>query len=154
MLVHGFETAFGKIHAAEAEDKITHIFLPGDILPVEMELQATPLLKETEQQIKAYLKGMLKTFSLPIDPHGTVFMKRVWEGLINVPYGEVRSYADIAEAIGAPKACRAVGLANNRNPIPILIPCHRVVGKNGTLTGYRGGLDLKKALLDLEAACK
>ncbi len=154
MIIRGFDTEIGKIHVAESDNKIFRLFLPVDTLPGETEVRATPLLREAEDQIKAYLKGKLKAFSLPLNPQGTSFMKNVWKSLLLIPYGEMSSYQEIAEEIGAPKACRAVGLANNRNPIPILIPCHRVVGKNGALTGYRGGLEIKKALLALEAAFK
>jgi methylated-DNA-[protein]-cysteine S-methyltransferase len=91
-------------------------------------------------------------FALPLDPQGTEFQKRVWRQLETIPYGEIRSYSQIAAAIDAPKAVRAVGAANGSNPIPIVIPCHRVIGANGKLVGYGGGLPLKRRLLDLESA--
>lgn len=97
-----------------------------------------------------YLAGKLKDFKLPLAPAGTEFMLRVWESLRAIPYGETRSYQEIAQSVGNKKASRAVGLANNRNPIPIIIPCHRVIGANGKLTGYRGGLEIKAHLLELE----
>lgn len=101
-------------------------------------------------QLEEYLAGERKRFDLPLCPQGTAFQKKVWEALCTIPYGQTRSYADIAVQIGDPKACRAVGMANNRNPIAILVPCHRVIGKNGDLTGYAGGLEIKRRLLDLE----
>ncbi|APZ49300.1 hypothetical protein BW721_06190 [Jeotgalibaca sp. PTS2502] len=115
-----------------------------------MEEKATPLLMETERQITDYFKGKLTQFNLPLDTNGTVFQEQVWQALRDIPYGQVRSYQDIAIAIGNPKAVRAVGGANNRNPISIVTPCHRVIGKNGSLVGYGGGVDVKQSLLELE----
>ncbi|MDO5305693.1 MAG: methylated-DNA--[protein]-cysteine S-methyltransferase, partial [bacterium] len=89
-------------------------------------------------------------FNLKLAPKGTPFQKKVWAELLKIPYGKTVSYQDIAVSIGNPDACRAVGMANNKNPIPIFIPCHRVIGKNGNLTGYAGGLDCKQALLEIE----
>ena len=102
------------------------------------------------KQLEEYFSGTRKSFSLPMAPVGTQFMQDVWQALVTIPYGEVRSYRDIAKAIGNPKACRAVGMANNRNPLPIIIPCHRVIGANGKLVGYAGGLGCKEKLLALE----
>lgn len=110
----------------------------------------TELIKKTFAEIEEYLDGKRKTFDIPTNPKGTVFQKKVWEELKKIPYGKTASYGEIAEKIGNPKAQRAVGLANNKNPVPIIIPCHRVIGKNGSLTGYAYGLDVKKTLLDLE----
>jgi len=101
-------------------------------------------------QLQDYFSGKRKDFSLQIKPKGTPFQQNVWAALQNIPYGQTASYGDIARNINNPKACRAVGMANKRNPIPIIIPCHRVIGKDGSLTGFGGGLDLKKQLLDLE----
>lgn len=101
-------------------------------------------------QIQEYFSGSRKVFDLPLSPKGTPFQKLVWQELRRIPYGEVRTYGQIAAAIGHPKAARAVGQAANRNPLWILIPCHRVVGKNGNLTGYAGGLTMKQTLLELE----
>ena len=101
-------------------------------------------------QLEEYFSGKRSSFSLPMAPAGTQFMQDVWQALVTIPYGEVRSYRDIAKAIGNPKACRAVGMANNRNPLPIIIPCHRVIGANGKLVGYAGGLGCKEKLLALE----
>jgi methylated-DNA-[protein]-cysteine S-methyltransferase len=103
-------------------------------------------------QLDAYFAGGLTRFTISLAPQGTAFQKRVWAALQEIPYGETESYGQLAERIGSPGAARAVGLANGKNPIGILIPCHRVVGSNGNLTGYGGGLDRKKQLLDLELA--
>lgn len=103
------------------------------------------------EQFGAYFAGDLKTFDLPLAPNGSEFQLRVWAALRDIPYGETRTYGEIAAAIGSPKASRAVGLANGRNPIGIVVPCHRVIGADGSLTGYGGGIERKRALLDLEA---
>lgn len=103
------------------------------------------------RQLDEYFAGTRTTFDFPLRLQGTPFQEKVWAALWDIPYGETRSYQQIAQAIGQPKACRAVGMANHRNPIYIVVPCHRVVGANGALTGYGGGLDMKKALLELEA---
>ena len=112
--------------------------------------QETPLIKEACRQLSEYLKGERKIFDLPLNPKGTNFQKCVWRALCDIPYGETRTYKQIAEAIGNPKAVRAVGMANNRNPITIIVPCHRVIGANGKLVGYGGGLEMKEFLLRLE----
>ncbi len=101
-------------------------------------------------QLQEYLDGKRKTFTVALDFRGTAFQNSVWQALFEIPYGEMRSYAEIAERIGNPKAVRAVGTANGMNPIPIVVPCHRVIGKNNTLTGFRGGLQMKEELLHLE----
>ena len=107
---------------------------------------------EVIRQLRAYFRGERKEFDLPLAPEGTEFQLRVWNRLRTIPYGETISYAQLAERIGNPKAVRAVGLANGSNPIPIIIPCHRVIGSDGSLTGFGGGLPTKKMLLELE--CK
>jgi len=112
--------------------------------------QETPLLKQAIAQLKEYFAGARKTFDVPLSFKGTPFQAKDWKALLTIPYGETRSYKQIAELIGSPKACRAVGLANNRNPISIIIPCHRVIGSDGKLVGYGGGLDIKERLLALE----
>lgn len=108
------------------------------------------LLRDAIRQLREYFDGRLRRFDLPLDPQGTEFQKRVWRELLTIPFGEVRSYSQIAGAIGAPKAVRAVGAANGANPLPIVVPCHRVIGANGKLVGYGGGLPLKQRLLALE----
>lgn len=108
--------------------------------------------KAAADQLDAYFAGERTAFDLPLAPRGSEFQQRVWAGLLEIPYGQTESYGELAERIGSPGAARAVGLANGKNPIGIVIPCHRVVGANGSLTGYGGGLDRKKQLLDLELA--
>ena len=109
-----------------------------------------PVLAETERQLRAYFADTLKTFTVPLDFKGTDFQKSVWQALLTIPFGETRSYGQIARQIGRPTAYRAVGAANGRNPISIIAPCHRVVGSDGGLTGFAGGLAAKERLLDLE----
>lgn len=109
-----------------------------------------PVLAGLSAQLTAYFEGSLQQFSIPLDLRGTPFQVDVWQALQTIPYGEVRSYADIARTIGRPRAVRAVGMANHDNPVPIVVPCHRVIGSNRKLTGYGGGLDLKERLLGLE----
>jgi methylated-DNA-[protein]-cysteine S-methyltransferase len=113
---------------------------------------ANELLHDTANQLKDYFAGKLRVFRIPLDMQGTDFQKSVWRELGAIPYGETRSYAQIAEAVGRPKAVRAVGAANGGNPVAIVVPCHRVIGSSGKLTGYGGGLPLKKRLLELEGA--
>lgn len=108
------------------------------------------IFKETIRQLRAYFAGELEEFDLPLAPEGTPFQLGVWRRLCEIPYGETISYGDLARRIGNPNASRAVGLANGSNPIPIVIPCHRVIGSNGKLTGYGGGLPIKEKLLALE----
>jgi O-6-methylguanine DNA methyltransferase len=115
------------------------------------ECATNPLLREAIGQLRAYFAGELRDFDLTLDMQGTAFQKRVWGELLHIPYGETRSYSFVAKTIGAPKAVRAVGAANGQNPIPIVVPCHRVIGAGGSLVGYGGGLPLKRLLLDLEA---
>ncbi|MDR2964184.1 MAG: methylated-DNA--[protein]-cysteine S-methyltransferase [Treponema sp.] len=112
----------------------------------------TPLIKKTVQQLDEYFSKKRKTFNLPLSLNGTEFQLKVWNTLQKIPYGETCSYGELAKMIGNPKASRAVGMANNKNPVVIIIPCHRVIGADGSLTGYAGGLDIKKILLGLETA--
>jgi methylated-DNA-[protein]-cysteine S-methyltransferase len=108
------------------------------------------ILKKAELQLEEYLSGKRKDFDLPLDPRGTEFQKRVWEQLTKIPYGQTRSYKDIAKALNQESASRAVGSANGQNPLSIIVPCHRVISSNGSLGGYAGGLGIKEALLSLE----
>jgi methylated-DNA-[protein]-cysteine S-methyltransferase len=144
-----YHTPLGKIAIAENEGAITNLYFEKEI-PEGAPFHETKLLKKAGEQLHNYFLGELKEFDIPLAPTGTDFMKNVWESLCHIPYGETRSYQQIAESIGNKKASRAVGLANNRNPIPIFIPCHRVIGANGKLVGYGGGLEIKSFLLDLE----
>jgi len=107
-------------------------------------------MRELALQLQAYFAGKLRRFDIPLDMTGTPFQKRVWSHLETIPFGETRSYMQVAKAIGAVKAVRAVGAANGSNPVPIVVPCHRVIGSSGKLVGYGGGLELKKRLLELE----
>jgi methylated-DNA-[protein]-cysteine S-methyltransferase len=110
-----------------------------------------PVLLETERQLQEYFAGRRREFALPLHFRGTEFQRRVWNALLTIPYGQTRSYAQIARQIGCPTAVRAVGAANGRNPLSIIAPCHRVVGSNGKLTGFAGGLEAKARLLSLES---
>ena len=111
-----------------------------------------PALSACAKQLREYFAGERRSFDLPLSPTGTEFQKNVWAALKAIPYGKLRSYRDIAESLDNPKAVRAVGAANGRNPIPIVVPCHRVIGSDGSLTGFAGGLEAKKVLLKLEGA--
>jgi methylated-DNA-[protein]-cysteine S-methyltransferase len=113
---------------------------------------STSVMRETIRQLRLYFAGELRQFDLPLELIGTDFQKRVWNALLTIPYGETRSYTEIALQIGAPRAVRAVGAANGRNPIPIIVPCHRVIGASGSLVGFGGGLEWKRKLLDLEGS--
>ncbi len=144
------ETSIGKIGIAEDTGKITNVYFATDIIPPALELEETALLRDAFQQLNAYLKGTLKAFSLPIAPAGTIFRQQVWQLLANIPYGTTATYKDIAIALGNPQSVRAVGQANHQNPIPLFIPCHRIIGMNGKLVGYRGGLAIKAKLLEIE----
>ena len=150
MKLHLQNTFIGTVGIAEHDGCITNLYFEQDKLPVGIERGETTGLHEAFRQLNSYLEGNLTTFSLPLAPAGTPFMRAVWQFLSTLPYGATASYRDVAVSIGNPLAARAVGMANHRNPLPILIPCHRVIGKDGKLTGYRGGLRLKKMLLDLE----
>ncbi len=116
-----------------------------------VENKTHPILLESEQQLQAYFAGKRKSFALNLDVKGTDFQKKVWQALLTIPFGETRSYGQIAEQIGNPKASRPVGVASGKNPISIIAPCHRVIGSSGKLTGFAGGLEAKAYLLDLES---
>jgi methylated-DNA-[protein]-cysteine S-methyltransferase len=110
-----------------------------------------PVLLEAEAQLRAYFAGELERFDLPLAPRGTPFQLSVWDALLEIPYGSTTTYSELAAAIGRPSACRAVGAANGRNPLAVIVPCHRVIGAAGGLTGYGGGVERKRLLLALEA---
>ena len=154
MPLYFYPTTIGRIGIAEDDGRITHVFFATDDIPPSPMISETRIIREAAEQLRGYLAGELRVFSLPLAPLGTEFMRGVWQQLAAIPYGHTASYQDIAIAAGNAKAVRAVGMANQRNPIPIFIPCHRVIGKNGLLTGYRGGLALKRQLLDLEGGGK
>lgn len=141
----------GELYIFEEDNKIVQIstsYTPAKECKEEM----YELLSNTVGQLNEYFAGTRKTFSIPLDMRGTEFQKRVWNALLEIPYGETWSYKQLAEFINNPKAVRAVGGANHNNPIMIIVPCHRVIGSNGSLTGYAGGLDMKEHLLNLERA--
>jgi len=144
-----YETIIGKITITECDLQITSIDF-GESDAKQSTREETPLMKEAGKELEEYFKGTRKTFTLPLSLKGTPFQKKVWQVLMTIPYGKTMTYKQVAEAIGNPKACRAVGLANNRNPIPIIVPCHRVIGSNGKLVGYAGGLHIKEKLLEME----
>ncbi len=150
MIISFQQTVIGRIGIAESNGVITNLFFSTDKVSQQAEIGETELIREAFRQLQAYLSGELRIFSLPVVPAGTPFMQRVWQTLSAIPYGTTLTYLQIAVAVENPLAARAVGMANNRNPVPIFIPCHRVIGINGSLTGYRGGLGLKKWLLELE----
>lgn len=148
-----YETVLGPIHIAEEDGVITRLDFYTDTDKEALnreEMQETPLLRQAYAQLEEYLAGERRTFALPLAPKGTPFQKRVWQALLEIPYGQTTSYGEIAKKAGSPKGARAVGMANNKNPIAIIIPCHRVIGKNGALVGYGGGLDKKQVLLKIE----
>ena len=134
----------------EESGAITRIFFAQETSLPGFELAESPLIGKAGAQLDEYFSGKTKTFDLPLNPKGTDFQLSVWKALGTIPYCQTCSYKHIAGQINNPKACRAVGLANNKNPIVIVIPCHRVIGSNNTLTGYGGGLELKQQLLQLE----
>lgn len=150
MSIYFYNTIIGTLGISEKNNSISAVYFADRFKPVENDIGETALIKEAAAQLNSYLTGRLQRFSLPLAPEGTDFMRRVWLELQKIPYGQTATYGQIAKRIGNEKACRAVGMANNRNPIPIIIPCHRVIGANGKLVGFGGGLDLKQKLLDIE----
>lgn len=151
-LVHqsAMETQFGKLVISEDGEGICEAIFYRDGLPEDFQDEETELLREAKRQLAEYFEGNRKQFELPLSLHGTQFQVEDWKALCTIPYGETRSYGEIARQIGRPKAFRAVGMANHNNPVSIIVPCHRVIGSDGSLVGYGGGLDIKKYLLDLE----
>ena len=146
-----YNTKIGEIAIEENGLAITRLYFVNKDLEKEVEIkEETALMKKAIKEIKEYLEGKRNSFDLPLEPEGTEFQKMVWNVLREIPYGETRSYGEIAKLIGNEKASRAVGMANNKNPIMIIIPCHRVIGVNGKLVGYAGGLDVKEKLLNME----
>lgn len=157
-----YETKLGKLFIAEDGQGIAEVSIVKDaMLPdventsgrdelTSCEIEETPLIRQAIKELMEYFDGKRKEFGISLNPKGTDFQKKVWEALRTIPYGETRSYKQIAEAVGNKNASRAVGMANHYNPIMCIIPCHRVIGVNGSLVGYAGGLDTKAALLSLE----
>jgi methylated-DNA-[protein]-cysteine S-methyltransferase len=145
-----FNYKFCNLFIAEEDDAVCCVSFCREKIPKNFEKGETPLIKKAVKQLDEYFNNKRQIFDLPLIQHGTDFQVKVWKALQTIPYGETRSYGEIAAMIGNPKACRAVGMANNRNPIAIIVPCHRVIGHDGSLTGYAGGLKIKQKLLDLE----
>ncbi|MDO4482106.1 MAG: methylated-DNA--[protein]-cysteine S-methyltransferase [Bacillota bacterium] len=158
-----FESPVGELYAAEKDGSITMIGHKesaeryfrksgsgGSGIPENAERRRTEVIERAVFQLNEYFEGKRKKFDLPLAPEGTDFQLKDWKALCEIPYGETRSYRDIAEAIDCPGGYRAVGMANNRNPIMIVIPCHRVIGANGSMVGYGGGIPVKQYLIELE----
>ncbi len=141
------QSPLGPLTLTASEAALTGISFGGAEETTET---ASPVLEQAARELAEYFDGKRRTFTVPLAPEGTAFQKSVWDELRKIPYGETVSYGDIAARLGKPGAAVAVGQANSRNPIPIIIPCHRVIGTNGKLVGYTGGLHIKKALLAVE----
>ncbi len=150
------ESPIGKLLVAASEQGLRYVYFKNDgPLPQkkdEVWIESAEKVRPYEDQLQAYFRGELRDFTCKLDLVGTEFQKQCWNALLRIPYGATCSYGDIARQIGRPQAFRAVGMANHDNPIPIIVPCHRVLGANGTLTGYGGGLGTKEKLLRLEGA--
>lgn len=154
MIYRSMTSPIGQLLLAGDDTGLRYVGFPqgkGKVEPQDGWRETEDGLKETMQQLNEYFAGERKIFELKLNPHGTDFQLRVLEQLIKIPYGETRSYGDIARSLDNPGASRAVGAANGRNPIPIIIPCHRVIGENGSLTGFGGGMETKRYLLELES---
>jgi methylated-DNA-[protein]-cysteine S-methyltransferase len=143
-------TPIGALRLVSSGDALVELSLPGTFIN-RSQSGADPVLEEAAAQLRAYFSGQLRDFDLPLAPHGTPFQQRVWRALRQIPYGRTCSYSEIAALIDEPGKARAVGVANGRNPIAIIIPCHRVIGADGDLVGYGGGLKTKRWLLELES---
>ena len=156
MISKRFNTKIGILTAYAENDKLVAIEWPAETrAPLSLaqytEKESDDFLCLVEDQIKEYLQGERKEFDIPFKMQGSSFQKAVWKELLKIPYGETRTYGEIAKALGNPNASRAVGAANGRNPLSIVVPCHRVIGANGSMTGFAGGVSLKKKLLSFEA---
>lgn len=146
-----YDFEIGRLAIADNGQTITHLLFNHSDIPHGLEQRETELIARTAEELREYMACERTVFTIPIAPSGTDFRMAVWRALLTIPYGETRSYKEIAEQVGSPRAYRAVGMANNRNPISIIIPCHRVIGADGSLVGYGGGMEIKKRLLDLES---
>lgn len=149
---YDYNGLIGKYCLVEKDERLVRLWLGNRIslVPEEIEIKETPLIREAKSQLDAYFAKRLQTFDLPLAPEGSVFQMKVWELLKSIPYGNAITYGELAKRAGDKNACRAVGMANSRNPLPVFIPCHRVVGAGGKLTGYTGGLEVKMKLLQVE----
>lgn len=150
MSIFFYETDIGKIGIEEKDGFIVKVHFDSNTSFKDEDIKETDVIKKAYVELNNYLNRDIKEFTIPLKLEGTEFMKEVWNGLLKIPYGETLSYKELGEKIGRPKAARAIGLACNKNPIPIFIPCHRIIGSNGKLTGYLGGLNIKKKLLEIE----
>jgi methylated-DNA-[protein]-cysteine S-methyltransferase len=151
------DTPFGRLILTGNEAALHRLFLPGPLPDTTAaglaDRRGRPAaVAKAEEQLRAYCAGELRDFDLPLEPRGTAWQQAVWQALTDIPYGRTASYGEIAARVGNPRASRAVGMANNRNPIALIIPCHRVIGTSGSLVGYGGGLELKESLLSHERA--
>ncbi len=147
---YSFKTEIGEIYIGQEDNSITCLTFTQEKIPQSYTVKNTAIIMQCKNEIEEYLQGERKSFNIKINPHGTPFQNLVWQELMQIPYGSTRSYKEIAGKIGNIKACRAVGMANNKNPIAIIIPCHRVIASDGNLGGYAGGLEKKQKLLNLE----
>jgi methylated-DNA-[protein]-cysteine S-methyltransferase len=146
-----FQTKVGAMYLVASENGLRGLLWKEQNVPYSKGTSAMEkILDQTQDQISEYLKGERKTFTITLDVEGTEFQKRVWAELAKIPYGKTQSYKDIATALSDANACRAVGTANGRNPVSIIVPCHRVIAASGKLAGYAGGIDVKKMLLEIE----
>lgn len=145
-----YDTKIGKIAIAEKQGFITNVYFSNMKLPQNVKILETDIIKLAYLQITDYLNGVLSEFDIPINPSGTDFEQRIWCGLLTIPYGHTKTYKAAAEAAGNVKAVRAAGNACHRNPVPIIIPCHRIIASDGKLSGYAGGMYIKSFLLELE----
>ena len=158
MQLRHLDSPIGVLTLIASEEGLTHVLFegqePGDVgLPDDLpEVDDDPSLEAAATQLGEYFDGDRKEFDVPLDLRGTDFQRDAWQALARVPYGETRSYGEQADSIGRPGAFRSVGAANGQNPIPVILPCHRIIGANGSLTGFGGGLGVKRQLLDLEQA--
>ncbi|MBF7096588.1 methylated-DNA--[protein]-cysteine S-methyltransferase [Alkalibacter mobilis] len=150
MIKRRFESPVGNIVLTANSNELLSIEFGGTALNLNFESSDDLLLKEVQKQLLEYFEGSRRKFDIPFSLPGTDYQKKVYNELLKIPYGQTRSYGEIARSIGSPKGSRAVGGANNKNCLPIIIPCHRVIGSDGKLVGYAGGLQIKKWLLDLE----
>ena len=149
-----YDSPVGKLGVVEEDEKLIELFFDNGVEVKDSVLEEGGIIKETGKQLEEYFSKKRKKFDIPMSLKGTAFQKSCWDELCKIEYGSTCCYQDIAIAIGNPKAVRAVGMSNNRNPIVIVVPCHRVVGKNGSLVGFGGGLPTKSFLLELEQKVK
>lgn len=154
MQIRIIDSPVGKLRLVAEDGFLTELGFGGEPAVVDGDARDEDVLNETERQLGEYFRGERKKFDLPLRMNGTAYQMETWQALKEIPYGETVAYGEIARRIGRPKASRAVGMANHANPISIIVPCHRVIGKNGRLTGYGGGLDIKQQLLELEQKWK